>query len=855
MAAHPNPVPKGNLIILEEQLENIKNNVHCKELTSDKFIAYGRRWQIKFESVPRSFPSLRPGGKVNPMPKYMVREEQATKCRSVINLHLINVEPDPTGPWIDQLRSQRESHYKGNLKYVGIFTIGDQSIESKPEPIESIKLDDYHTKPCEFTLRQSKLNGTELTITAEVILVKECKSCNLSYAKDREPPSDSEETDWSKRWVCDQCKFYEEMEITVQHNNHKTSDQFISLTSTILASPITWIWIALLGESPTRIFNMLVVNAVCLVLVIISFFSTAVRTSSRNSPFGISTKWRLLMMQFFQMIINLLLLYDLYDNYRRGINIAQDCHWDNFPYKSSEILDEKQVADLCNSHVDRFDPNEYEFHEDADIYIDEDLLDLEGTMAIDCDRITPDHCFLFLDLLGNSLIVYLCSIFVNVACLRTNGNADEPHNEVLNELKGKYVDIDATEDEGKTKQNMKDAMNLLKALKTAHVNAVDFGWRSAKLNCDCRKSAPLAFITQIKEHDDIVVSALLLFFSMLAFVGVCGFSSLIVHRELLYDELSVADAWTLARFVTSSVCVMAVAYFFCCTMLNVSLIYQKAFGAMKVCEHLKDMLGDDQKDQNERPTPTVQSIEAWFDLRCHVLNDVLPFFYGFTNPILSLLVLAAIICSATWTYQLLVISSGNTGRFFRAILHDNVRFLAFTFTIVLIVVTVLILNEALQPYTEQQEHIDIVCKKKTSLYFYYKKTCIDTFELAAKRASVNDLISRANAQAAAQPLSPVVAAALDEEKKTKERLARPSLQICGNLGKTMSEGEKKIESYIDLYDNLMKMMVKFNVSPIILGVEVTETRMLAIRAYIVGVIAVFMGTVIGNFMTDFENIL
>jgi len=98
------------------------------------------------------------------------------------------------------------------------------------------------------------------------------------------------------------------------------------------------------------------------------------------------------------------------------------------------------------------------------------------------------------------------------------------------------------------------------------------------------------------------------------------------------------------------------------------------------------------------------------------------------------------------------------------------------------------------------------------------------------------------------PLSAEDIAFIDEDDD-------PSEYIRGDLAKATSKKMLKYQSYIDIYDHLIAEMARFRAAPSVLGMELTESKLAAIKAYIVSVIALFAGTIFGNYVQEYDALL
>ena len=238
----------------------------------------------------------------------------------------------------------------------------------------------------------------------------------------------------------------------------------------------------------------------------------------------------------------------------------------------------------------------------------------------------------------------------------------------------------------------------------------------------------------------------------------------------------------------------------CSGLAKLSWIYMKAYSSMKLCEKML-------ADNDEELDISLIKMEAWFDFRRYILENILPLFDEITNPIISLLILSVIGFTFGWIYQLLVIFDGSTTKFFKSILADNIRFIAFGFTIMIIIANIIILKCLLKPFKEQQAHIHLIQIRKTWLLFDQKQNKID------------------------------IKLTENEEKKKKLELRKEQLSVN-----------------IEICDHLISRMEKFSSTPSILGYELSETKLTAIRTYIVLVVATFMGTIWNDYVEAYDDI-
>ena len=159
------------------------------------------------------------------------------------------------------------------------------------------------------------------------------------------------------------------------HELQYTEDHVIHLILSIIFSPITWLWIALLGESPTYIIPTIITTSIMFVVGGLTALFRNVGFEGfikRKIPFGIADGgWFGIPFKTFaaQLFLNVALWIEMTRIY---------------------ISSQKNIVYQC-----------YDQHFD------------EGMTS------PPNQCMVYLDLLGNAYVVFFSSIYINVACIRT----------------------------------------------------------------------------------------------------------------------------------------------------------------------------------------------------------------------------------------------------------------------------------------------------------------------------------------------------------------------------------------------------------------------------------------------------
>ena len=190
---------------------------------------------------------------------------------------------------------------------------------------------------------------------------RRCKIC-MSSAKKAKLFAEKED---AEEFICAQCRLFEELDMTDENNVAWSKDRFDHLVSALLPSPITWLRIASLGPSSGCMWAMIVTN----VVVVILSKNLINPKVTHKGPFSVTKQNHLKALHWIQYLVNIIFFGEIVrQSIFSGGNVVHECDWENFRE-----------------------------HSDA----------------------PPANCLLYLDLLGNSFIVYFCSLFVNVACLRT----------------------------------------------------------------------------------------------------------------------------------------------------------------------------------------------------------------------------------------------------------------------------------------------------------------------------------------------------------------------------------------------------------------------------------------------------
>ena len=79
--------------------------------------------------------------------------------------------------------------------------------------------------------------------------------------------------------------------------------------------------------------------------------------------------------------------------------------------------------------------------------------------------------------------------------------------------------------------------------------------------------------------------------------------------------------------------------------------------------------------------------------------------------------------------------------------------------------------------------------------------------------------------------------------------------VRGNLGKFTGAAMQKYESFISLYDHLIRNMAQFGSAPVVLGIELNANKVTVIRGYLMTVVALFVGSLFGDYVKDVDAML
>ena len=182
-----------------------------------------------------------------------------------------------------------------------------------------------------------------------------CCSCNTDTSSDSNCNTDH----------FNQSDLFDKLEISMESQLQHTEDHIAHLILSIIFSPIVWLWIPLIGPSPTFIIATLMTTIGMFILGVM-FWSNL---KSQKSPFGLAAGGYLSMTFIAQFILNVSILIEISRVYfNSDINVVYHCYYEHF--------DDNTV-----------DP--------------------------------PNFCMIYLDILGSAYVAFLSSIYINVACIRT----------------------------------------------------------------------------------------------------------------------------------------------------------------------------------------------------------------------------------------------------------------------------------------------------------------------------------------------------------------------------------------------------------------------------------------------------
>lgn len=215
---------------------------------------------------------------------------------------------------------------------------------------------------------------------------KRCDECNSTLVKPppllensninlfkccrKQKDEKSDDIKDTKPTRCEQCKlFVEKLEITTEDELKFTVDHINFLIISIIFSPITWLWIPLFGEGRNYILPTLIITTIMFIIglfIINNGYTTISRINT--SPFGLANGGFLFRILIYQFVLNLCILIEMIRMYFVSqTNIVYQCYYENFENETKP----------------------------------------------------PSQCMIYLDILGNSFVVFFSSIYINVACIRT----------------------------------------------------------------------------------------------------------------------------------------------------------------------------------------------------------------------------------------------------------------------------------------------------------------------------------------------------------------------------------------------------------------------------------------------------
>jgi len=237
---------------------------------------------------------------------------------------------------------------------------------------------------------------------------------------------------------CTQCKLLNELDIKEEDHLEFTEDNVGHLILSISLSPITWLWIPLLGKSTIFIFITLIITITMFIIGLI--FRNNLK--GHKPPFGLTAPGYLFITFITQFILNLSLLIEMFRFYvNSDINIVYQCYYEHFEDDTTK---------------------------------------------------PPNQCMVYLDILGNSFVVFFASIYINVACMRTikpnklanfkkNGFNDiQEMNDILEKYRKKQkYGVDTTEIIAELEHSFKQIKTLL----VKEVNNAGFGYLWCRVHC------------------------------------------------------------------------------------------------------------------------------------------------------------------------------------------------------------------------------------------------------------------------------------------------------------------------------------------------------------------------------------
>eukprot|EP01083_Nonionella_stella_P190501 705531_1 len=657
---------------------------------------------------------------------------------------------------VQMMHSNSPEHKNRKKKYsepLSLFTNDDDDMDLKPlgasvNPLQDLSADDTSTNSMGFQQEQPSL-PTEF-----------CKICHhrISWTF---PQSHNKKAHIDcllqplqnplRKNHCYQDAIYKELGLVTDEEDSIglcfTDESLTNVLYSVIFDPITWLFIPLFGYPYLLgFFFAFVVFSVVTVIWL--------RVRKYEPQFGIAREHHLRRIFYSKLVIHFLLSIEIGRLYLyQQTNIVHTCH--------------------------------------VDEYGDED-----GDGVIDVNE--PDvGCMVYLHLLGVAFVIFLSGIYMNIATMRKI-KTSVLQNLVYDNNSQAWKIVDKYTGHPRIETLLKDAFAKIEVLLYDDIHEEGFSWRELWYSLERNVCGGA-----IRDHDGCCKCGCRPNFKHMCnlnfmwdfFLGlgvfiigvILSFSTFICHPELLPDKIS-DQWWQGIPVITSILQCISMNAMLCTTLYKVKFVYYRAYAAM----HL---LSSDTLLQSNRfgDNMAIKDIEAWFDLHVFITENIVPLFYELVNPILATEILSLIVFSASIIYQLLVTFEGDVGAYVNSLLSDNIRFIVFVFTILLIFVNMITLKWALKPYEVQKCHMEQLQLQMAWLKFGKEK-----------------------------------------EENTSDKA--------------------KIGSVIAVLQYLISEMKSNVKSPQLLGVQLTETKLIAIRGYIVTVVGIFLGSTFSQYLNTYDQL-
>lgn len=241
-------------------------------------------------------------------------------------------------------------------------------------------------------------------------------------------------------------------------------------------------------------------------------------------------------------------------------------------------------------------------------------------------------------------------------------------------------------------------------------------------------------------------------------------------------------------------------------------------------------------DEGEKGDPSLFlfRLKAWFRFRQHVLTTLVPVFYSIPVPFISLLVLCAFSLSVFWVCHLLIVCGGSSAVALESVVSANTLFVLFCFTALFLMTTMYILGWIMKPYEAQRAQIRGIKGIKSELVFRLQHEGIKSVDPSGD--ITYDMW-----------MTGTYDGTYDEPKRYIEKDFKEY---------EYNAIEKQLTHVIAYCDHLIGSMEGMyndpKHKPKILGVRITEAKVLAFRGYTLAVVLLFVASSVHDYTGIFS---